>query len=66
MSEHPDQQGRPDTGDAEVDAALRRLEEALDGTDDEVATQALARAHRELQARLTDPAPAAPPGTDAG
>lgn len=51
----------PVTGDAGVDRVLKELQERLqDGPDEQVA--AVTEAHRQLQARLTTPAPPAPPG----
>ena len=51
----------PVTGDAGVDRVLTELQERLeDEPDDPVA--AVTEAHRQLQARLTAPAPPAPPG----
>lgn len=50
------------TGDDEVDRALEDLDEGLQGTGEEQ-LEALTRAHRRLQARLSDPTEQpAPPG----
>lgn len=52
----------PRTGDAEVDRALTDLDEGLQGTGEEQ-LEALTRAHRRLQARLSEPTEQpAPPG----
>lgn len=52
----------PRTGDAEVDRALADLDAGLQGTGEEQ-LEALTRAHRRLQARLSEPTEQpAPPG----
>ncbi|WP_298886588.1 hypothetical protein [uncultured Serinicoccus sp.] len=45
----------PATGDDEVDATLRTLRRGLDEGDPASVADALATAHRSLQARLTSP-----------
>ena len=45
----------PTTGDDEVDATLRTLRRALEHEDPASVADALATAHRSLQARLTSP-----------
>ncbi|WP_151523217.1 hypothetical protein [Serinicoccus kebangsaanensis] len=55
MTEHPEPESRPTTGDDDVDATLRDLDEALRSDEPEAAADALAQAHRALQARLSDP-----------
>lgn len=55
----PHRPGRPTTGDRAVDDALAAFDRALaEGPHGQ--TEAVAEAHRALQARLTTPAPAAP------
>lgn len=51
----------PTTGDPGVDRVLRDLDEALSG-DAAAQVEAVAEAHRLLQARLTSPPQADPPG----
>ncbi|WP_298749692.1 hypothetical protein [uncultured Serinicoccus sp.] len=50
----------PATGDDEVDATLRTLRRGLDEGDPASVADALATAHRSLQARLTSPDPDQP------
>ncbi|WP_153011712.1 hypothetical protein [Serinicoccus chungangensis] len=50
----------PTTGDDEVDATLRALQRGLDDEDPAAVADALATAHRSLQARLTSPDPDQP------
>lgn len=45
----------PTTGDDQVDATLRALRQELERGDPGAAADALAAAHRSLQARLTSP-----------
>lgn len=59
--EAPVVQGRPATGDDQVDQTLRTLDETL-ADEDADQVDALSEAHRRLQTRLTSPEPD-PPGS---
>ncbi|WP_029541506.1 hypothetical protein [Serinicoccus profundi] len=65
MTEHPhtESSSAPRTGDEEVDATLRALDEALTDEDPAAAAAALSEAHRSLQSRLTTPATSDEPGS---
>lgn len=57
----PEDRPRPSTGDPAVDRVLQDLDERLATTPEEQ-VDAVAEAHRVLQARLSSPTPPAPPG----
>lgn len=59
-ADHQQHAEPPVTGDRGVDTILTDLQEALEG-DQQDRVDALARAHRQLQERLSEPGPPHPP-----